>query len=30
MQEAQSGDFRDTQPLDLSSVEAMERSIGFL
>ena len=29
MQEAKSGALRDTTPLDLSSVEAMERSMGL-
>ncbi len=29
MKEAQSGSLRDTSPLDLSSVEAMERSMGL-
>lgn len=29
MKEAQSGSLRDTTPLDLSSVEAMERSMGL-
>lgn len=29
MHEAQSGAVRDTAPLDLSSVEAMERSMGL-
>ena len=29
MKEAQSGALRNTQPLDLSSVEAMERSMGL-
>lgn len=29
MKEAQSGSLRDSQPLDLSSIEAMERSMGL-
>lgn len=29
MKEAQSGSLRDTNPLDLSSIEAMERSMGL-
>lgn len=29
MKEAQSGSLRDTTPLDLSSIEAMERSMGL-
>ncbi len=29
MKEAQSGSLRDTKPLDLSSIEAMERSMGL-
>lgn len=29
MKEAQSGSLRDSAPLDLSSVEAMERSMGL-